>query len=147
SLDRHYQAALNLITAPETKRAFEIGMEDPRLRDDYGRNRFGQSLLLARRLVEAGGRLLTLSHPSWDTHANNFVALKNSLMPRVDQGVPALLKDLDQRGLLDTTLVVWLTDFGRTPKINSASGRDHWASAGFAIMAGAGIPGGSVVGR
>ncbi|MBI1918318.1 MAG: DUF1501 domain-containing protein, partial [Planctomycetes bacterium] len=147
SLDKHYQAALNLITAPETKRAFEIGLEDPRLRDDYGRNRFGQSLLLARRLVEAGVRFVTVSDPSWDTHADNFKSLKNHLMPRVDQGVPALLEDLSQRGLLDSTLVVWLTDFGRTPKINSASGRDHWASAGFAILAGAGIPGGSVVGR
>jgi len=147
SLDKHYQAALNLITAPETKRAFEIGLEDPRLRDNYGRNRFGQSLLLARRLIEAGVRFVTVSDPSWDTHADNFKSLKNHLMPHVDQGVPALLADLDQRGLLDSTLVVWLTDFGRTPKINSASGRDHWASAGFAIMAGAGIPGGSVVGR
>src|SRR6266545_4701430 len=146
SLDKHYQAALNLITAPETKRAFEIGLEDPRLRDSYGRNRFGQSLLLARRLIEAGVRFVTVSDPSWDTHAENFKSLKNSLMPRVDQGVPALLADLGQRGLLDSTLVVWLTDFGRTPKINSASGRDHWASAGLAIMAGAGIPGGSVLG-
>ncbi len=147
SLDKHYQAALDLITAPETKRAFEIGVEDPRLRDRYGRNRFGQSLLLARRLIESGVRFVTVSDPSWDTHADNFKSLKNSLMPRVDQGLPALLTDLEERGLLDSTLVVWLTDFGRTPKINSASGRDHWATAGFAIMAGAGIPGGSVIGR
>lgn len=147
ALDKHYQAALNLITAPETKRAFEIGVEDPRLRDRYGRNRFGQSCLLARRLVESGVRFVTVSDPSWDTHADNFKSLKNSLMPRIDQGVPALLTDLEERGLLDSTLVVWLTDFGRTPKINSASGRDHWSTAGFAIMAGAGIPGGSVVGK
>jgi hypothetical protein len=147
SLDKHYQAALNLITAPETKRAFEIGVENPRLRDQYGRNRFGQGLLMARRLVEAGVRFVTVSDPSWDTHADNFKSLKNSLMPHVDQGIPALLADLEDRGLLDSTLVVWLTDFGRTPKINSASGRDHWSTAGFAIMAGAGIPGGSVVGK
>ncbi len=147
SLDRHYQAALNLIAAPETKRAFEIGREEPRLRDRYGRHRFGQGLLLARRLVEAGVRFVTVSDPGWDTHADNFNALKNSLMPHVDKGLPALLVDLEDRGLLDSTLVVWLTDFGRTPKINSASGRDHWASAGFAVMAGAGIPGGSVVGK
>jgi hypothetical protein len=147
ALDRHYQAALNLITAPETKKAFEIGSEDPRLRDRYGRNFFGQRCLLARRLIEAGVRFVTVTDPSWDTHQNNFVSLKKSLMPRLDQGVPALLADLEERGMLDSTLVVWLTDFGRTPKMNSASGRDHWASAGFAIMAGAGIPGGSVLGK
>jgi len=147
SLDKHYQAALNLITAPETKRAFDMNREDPRLRDRYGRNYFGQSCLLARRLVEAGVRFVTLSDGGWDTHADNFRALKQYRMPPVDQALPALLADLEDRGLLDTTLVVWLTDFGRTPKINSASGRDHWASAGFAIMAGAGVPGGAVLGK
>jgi Protein of unknown function (DUF1501) len=147
SLDKHYQAAMNLITAPETRQAFEIGSENPRLRDRYGRNRFGQSLLLARRLIESGVRFVTVSDPGWDTHAGNFKSLKDNLMPHIDQGIPELLIDLEERGLLDSTLVVWLTDFGRTPKINSASGRDHWASAGFAIMAGAGIPGGAVLGR
>ncbi len=147
ALDRHYQAALNLITAPETKRAFAIGVEDPRLRDRYGRNRFGQSCLLARRLIEAGVRFVTVSDGGWDTHQDNFKALKDRLMPRIDQGLPALLEDLQERGLLATTLVVWLTDFGRTPKVNSAGGRDHWASAGFVIMAGAGTPGGAVLGR
>jgi hypothetical protein len=147
ALDQHYQAALNLITAPETKRAFEIGKEDPRLRDRYGRNRFGQSCLLARRLIEAGVRFVTVSDGGWDTHADNFNSLKNHLIPRIDQGLPELLIDLEEHGLLDSTLVVWLTDFGRTPKINSAGGRDHWASAGFAILAGAGIPGGAVLGR
>jgi hypothetical protein len=147
SLDQHYQAALNLITAPETKRAFEIDKEDPRLRDRYGRNRFGQSCLLARRLIEAGVRFVTVSDGGWDTHADNFNSLKNHLIPRIDQGLPELLIDLQVRGLLETTLVVWLTDFGRTPKINSAGGRDHWASAGFVIMAGAGVPGGAVLGR
>jgi hypothetical protein len=147
ALDQHYQAALNLITAPETKRAFEIGKEDPRLRDRYGRNRFGQSCLLARRLLEAGVRFVTVSDGGWDTHAGNFNSLKNHLVPHMDQGLPELLIDLEARGLLATTLVVWLTDFGRTPKINSAGGRDHWASAGFALMAGAGVPGGAVLGR
>jgi uncharacterized protein (DUF1501 family) len=147
ALDRHFQAALNLITAPGTKKAFEIGSEDVRLRERYGRNRFGQSCLLARRLIESGVRFVTVTDPGWDTHANNFRALKDNLMPRIDQALPALLMDLEDRGLLDTTLVAWLTDFGRTPQINSASGRDHWASAGFAILAGAGIPGGSVIGR
>jgi hypothetical protein len=147
ALDKHYQAALNLITAPQTKRAFRIDAEDPRLRERYGRNRFGQSCLLARRLIESGVRFVTVTDNGWDTHAGNFKSLKDHLMPRVDQAFPALLMDLEARGLLETTLVVWLTDFGRTPQINSASGRDHWASAGFAIMAGAGIPGGSVIGR
>lgn len=147
ALDQHQKAALNLITAPETKAAFEIGKEDPRRRDDYGRNPFGQSCLLARRLIESGVRLVTVSDGGWDTHAGQFPALKNHLIPRLDQGIPALLADLEDRGLLDTTLVVWLTDFGRTPKVNSAGGRDHWASAGFAVMAGAGVPGGAVLGK
>lgn len=147
ALDQHQKAALNLITAPETKAAFEIGMEDVRLRDHYGRNPFGQSCLLARRLIESGVRLVTVSDGGWDTHAGQFPALKNNLVPRIDQGLPALLTDLEDRGLLDTTLVVWLTDFGRTPKVNSAGGRDHWATAGFAILAGAGVPGGAVLGR
>jgi hypothetical protein len=146
ALDKDYKAALDLVTAPEAKRAFEIGLEDPRLRDRYGRTRFGQNCLLARRLIEGGVRFVTVSDGGWDTHTDNFKGLKNR-MPPVDQAIPALLSDLEDRGLLDTTLVLWLTDFGRTPQVNSASGRDHWASAGFAIMAGAGIPGGSVLGR
>ena len=147
ALDEHYEAAMNMITAPETKRAFELDREDPRLRDRYGRNKFGQSCLLARRLVESGVRFVTLTDGGWDTHANNFASLKDRLMPRIDQALPELIADLQNRGMLDNTLVVWLTDFGRTPKINSASGRDHWSTSGFAIMAGAGVPGGYVLGQ
>lgn len=147
ALDKHYQAALNLIASPEAKKAFDLNSEEPRLRDRYGRQPFGQRLLLARRLIEAGVRFVTVSDDGWDTHANNFKSLKNKLMPPVDQALPELLIDLQERGLLDTTLVVWLTDFGRTPQINAASGRDHWATAGFAVMAGAGIPGGAVLGK
>jgi hypothetical protein len=147
ALDQHVKAALNLITAPETKVAFDIHKEDPRLRDRYGRTRFGQSCLLARRMIEAGVRFVTISDGGWDTHADNFRTLKNIRMPPLDQAIPELLIDLQERGMLDTTLVVWLTDFGRTPQINSAGGRDHWASAGFALLAGTGIPGGSVLGR
>ncbi len=146
ALDEHYKAALDMITSPQTKQAFAIDDEDPSLRDAYGRNRFGQSCLLARRLIESGVRFVTLTDGGWDTHQNNFKSLKDSRVPPVDQALPQLLIDLEQRGLLDSTLVCWLTDFGRTPKINSASGRDHWATAGFAIMAGAGIPGGHVLG-
>lgn len=147
ALDEHYQAAMNMILAPETKQAFDIDSEDPRLRDRYGRTKFGQSCLLARRLLEAGTRFVTVTDGGWDTHGNNFKSLRDRLLPPVDQGLPALLADLEERGMLDSTLVVWLTDFGRTPKINSASGRDHWATSGFALMAGAGIPGGSILGR
>ncbi len=146
ALDEHYQAALNMITAPATKKAFEIEREDPKLRDRFGRNKFGQSCLLARRLIETGVRFVTVTDGGWDTHQNNFASLKNNRIPPVDQALPQLLIDLEERGMLDTTLVLWLTDFGRTPKINSASGRDHWATSGFAIMAGAGIPGGYVLG-
>jgi len=146
ALDEHYTTAFNMITAQETRRAFEIDKEDPKLRDAYGRNKFGQSCLLARRLIESGVRFVTLTDGGWDTHQNNFASLKNNRIPPVDQALPQLLTDLEDRGLLSNTLVVWLTDFGRTPKVNSASGRDHWADSGFAVMAGAGIPGGSVIG-
>lgn len=147
TIDKHVQSALKLISAPETKRAFDLNSEDPKLRDRYGRHPFGQRLLLSRRLIEAGVRFVTVSDNGWDTHADNFNALKTKLMPPVDEGFPQLLIDLEERGMLDTTLVVWLTDFGRTPQINAASGRDHWATSGFAVMAGAGIPGGSVIGK
>jgi uncharacterized protein (DUF1501 family) len=146
ALDENFKAAFNMITAPETKAAFQIEQESEELRNKYGRHKFGQSCLLARRMIESGVRFVTVTDGGWDTHQDNFKSLKSSRIPPIDQGLPALLEDLETRGLLDTTLVVWLTDFGRTPVINSASGRDHWASAGFAIMAGAGIPGGSVLG-
>lgn len=146
ALDENYKTALNMITAPETKGAFELDKEPKELREAYGRNKLGQSLLLSRRLIEAGVRFVTVTDGGWDTHADNFKSLKNSRMPPIDKGLPQLLIDLEQRGLLANTLVMWLTDFGRTPKINSASGRDHWATAGFALFAGAGIPGGHVLG-
>jgi len=146
AVDEQYETALNMITAPETKKAFDIASEDDKLRESYGKHRFGQSCLLARRLIEAGVRFVTVTDGGWDTHQNNFKTLKSSRIPPVDQALPQLLIDLEQRGLLDTTLVCWLTDFGRTPNVNSASGRDHWATAGFAIMAGAGVPAGNVLG-
>jgi uncharacterized protein (DUF1501 family) len=146
ALDEQYETALNMITAQETKKAFDIASEGEKLREAYGKNRFGQNCLLARRLIEAGVRFVTVTDGGWDTHQNNFKSLKDSRIPPVDQALPQLLIDLQERGLLDTTLVCWLTDFGRTPSINSASGRDHWATAGFAIMAGAGVPAGQVLG-
>jgi hypothetical protein len=147
AMDEHYKTAFSMITAPETKRAFDIGSEEAGLRDQYGRTPFGQRLLLARRLVESGVRFVTVSDPGWDHHLDCFSNIKIHRMPQVDQALPQLLIDLEQRGLLDTTLVVWMTDFGRTPKINPASGRDHWATAGFVVMAGAGVPGGLVIGE
>ena len=146
ALDEHYKTAFTMITAPETKRAFDIGSEQAQLRDDYGRTQFGQRLLLARRLLQAGVRFVTVSDPGWDHHTDCFNGLKGR-MPAIDQAIPALLVDLEQQGMLDKTLVVWMTDFGRTPKINPAIGRDHWASAGFVVMAGAGVPGGLVLGE
>ena len=146
ALDDHYKPAFTMITAPETKRAFDLGSEAPALRDDYGRTQFGQRMLMARRLVQSGVRFVTVSDPGWDHHTDCFNGLKGR-MPAIDQALPALLIDLERQGMLDTTLVVWMTDFGRTPKINPASGRDHWASAGFVVMAGAGVPGGLVLGE
>ena len=92
-------------------------------------------------------RFVTVTDGGWDTHQNNFKSLRESRLPPVDQALPQLLIDLEERGMLDNTLVCWFTDFGRTPMVNSASGRDHWGSAGFAIMAGAGVPGGNVLGE
>jgi hypothetical protein len=146
ALDEHYKTAFTMITAPETKKAFDIATEPAALRDDYGRTSFGQRLLLARRLVQSGVRFVTVSDPGWDHHTDCFNGLKGR-MPAIDQAIPALLIDLENQGLLDKTLVVWMTDFGRTPKINPAIGRDHWASAGFVVMAGAGVPGGLVLGE
>ena len=146
ALDENYKTAMNMITASETKGAFEIEKEDAKLRDAYGRNKFGQNCLMARRLIEAGVRFVTVTDGGWDTHANNFKTLRDTRLPPFDKAVPQLLTDLEQRGMLQNTLVCWLTDFGRTPKINSASGRDHWASSGFGLFAGAGIPGGSILG-
>src|SRR3981081_2071849 len=116
----------------------------------YGRSAFGQGLLLSRRLVEAGVPLVTVNWARddafWDTHANNFNLLKNSLLPPFDQGFSALLEDLAQRGILDETLVVCLGEFGRTPRINGQAGRDHWAACNTVVLAGGGITGGQVHG-
>jgi hypothetical protein len=142
-----YQKAYKLITAPHAKRAFEIQREDPRLRDRYGRNSLGQGCLLARRLIEAGVRFVTVTDGGWDTHQDNFKALKSRLLPRLDGAISGLLQDLTDRGLLDTTLVVCLSDFGRTPKVNPSAGRDHWSTAGIALMAGGGLKSGIAVGQ
>ena len=145
--DEFYEKAHGIITSPTAKKAFDIAAEPERIRERYGKNTFGQQCLLARRLVESGVQFVTVTDGGWDTHTDNFKSLKTRLLPRVDRGLSALLDDLDARGLLDETLVVWFGDFGRTPKINSSAGRDHWSTAGCALMAGGGLKVGQVVGR
>ncbi|MBN9518602.1 DUF1501 domain-containing protein [bacterium] len=145
--DEFYERAHGIITSPAAKRAFAVGEEPDRVRERYGKTMFGQQCLLARRLVEAGVQFVTVTDGGWDTHTNNFRSLKDRLLPRVDRGLSALLDDLATRGLLDDTLVVWFGDFGRTPKVNPTTGRDHWSTAGCALMAGGGLRGGQVVGR
>lgn len=145
--DTFYQKAYNLITAPQAKKAFDLNAEDPRLRDRYGRHSLGQGCLLARRLVEAGVRFVTVTDGGWDTHTNNFKSLRDRLLPRLDFAVSGLLQDLSDRGQLESTLVVVLSDFGRTPKVNPSAGRDHWSTAGIALLAGGGLKSGVAVGQ
>jgi hypothetical protein len=147
-MDRAYQQAFDILQSPAVRKAFEIGSESDAVRDRYGRNAFGQSCLLARRLIEAGTRCVSIYFGGWDTHQFNFRDLKATLLPPWDAGLAALLDDLHQRGLLAST-VVWCTgEFGRTPNINNTSaGRDHWPRAMSMMFAGAGIRGGQVLGR
>ena len=150
--------AFELLSAGKVKQAFDLEREDPRTRDRYGRHMFGQSLLLARRLIEAGVPIIqaNMGHMNnWDTHVDNCGQLKNRLLPPFDQGVSALLDDLTVRGLLDETLIVMVGEFGRTPRIGQSSvndpaqktGRDHWAGVFSAAFAGAGVVGGQVIGK
>jgi uncharacterized protein (DUF1501 family) len=139
--------AFDLMTSSATKAAFDIHQEPAALRDRYGRTSLGQSCLMARRLVEAGVRCVTIDHTNWDTHDNNFHVLKNDLLPMLDRGLAAFLADLHDRSLLETTLVVITGEFGRTPRINQNAGRDHWGPAFTVAVAGGGLRGGAVVGR
>lgn len=144
-LDQHYQQAHQLMRSKEAQAAFEIDKETPATRDMYGRTPLGQRALLARRLVEAGVPFITLYDGGWDHHTKLFDALKKRL-PSWDQTVAALINDLDQRGLLQTTMVIALGEFGRTPQINKDGGRDHWSNAMSVLFAGGGTPGGQVIG-
>jgi len=144
--DEFYEKAHGLITSAAARKAFDVGAESDRVRDAYGRTTFGQSCLLARRLVEAGVHFVTVTDGGWDTHQDNFKSLKTRKLPVLDRGYAALLQDLHDRGLLESTLVVWFGDFGREPKINPSAGRDHWATAGAALMGGGGVKTGQVVG-
>jgi hypothetical protein len=145
--------ALQLLRSEEVRRAFDLTRESARLRERYGRNKLGQSLLLARRLVEAGGRFVNVNDKvhngqltNWDSHENNFARLKNDLLPPADRALSALVEDLEARGLLASTLVVALAEFGRTPRINPAGGRDHWPDCYSLVLAGGGVQGGSTYG-
>jgi hypothetical protein len=142
--------ALSLVTSADLSSAFDLSKEPDAVRERYGRNTWGQSHLLARRLVENGVKFVTtVNGPSivWDTHVDNFNTLKNRLVPPMEQAYAALLDDLGERGLLDSTLVVWMGDFGRTPMINGKAGRDHWPQCYSMVLAGGGIRGGQVVGE
>jgi hypothetical protein len=148
--EAHRSRALQLVRSPEVERAFDLSREPATVRDRYGRHSWGQSHLLARRLVEAGVRFVTtVNGPSisWDTHADNFARLKDRLVPPMERAFAALLDDLAERGLMETTLVVWMGDFGRTPLINKDAGRDHWPQCYTMALAGGGVRGGVVVGE
>ncbi len=151
-LDSFSAKAFDLLTSPDARRAFDLTTEDPRLRDRYGRHQWGQSALVARRLVEAGTRFVTLTFGGWDFHANLDKGM-HSVLPIVDHAVGTLVDDLHQRGRLDSTMVIVMGEFGRTPKINkglpqdSRPGRDHWGNVMSVLLAGGGLKPGIVVGQ
>jgi len=157
-IDSYHERAFAMLASSKVRGAFDLSAEPVKQRDAYGRTTYGQSCLLARRLVEAGVAFVTvqfsgsigigLGNGGWDTHRNNFNDLKNRLLPSTDRTVPALLSDLETRGLLDSTLVVWIGDFGRTPKIGDQTpdGRGHWPKCYTVLMAGGGIKGGAIHG-
>jgi hypothetical protein len=156
AMDRFDQDAFDFVSGARARRAFDIGQEDPRLRDRYGRHNWGQSTLLARRLVEAGSTFVTVHFGGWDHHWNLKAGMENYL-PLVDAAVSSLLIDLDERGMLDSTLVILCGEFSRTPKMNDGGnggppgsmgtpGRDHWGHAMFCLLAGGGIKNGQIVG-
>jgi uncharacterized protein (DUF1501 family) len=134
-----------MVLSSEARAAFAIDREPEKVRDRYGRNTFGQSALLARRLVEAGVRFVTVNYAGWDHHAKIFDNLKGKL-PEFDRGFSALVEDLHQRGLMKDTLLVCFGEFGRTPKVNKDAGRDHWGPAASLLFAGAGVKPGQVIG-
>jgi hypothetical protein len=151
--DAFYDRAFDLLSSDGVRQAFDLAGETDATRDRYGRNKLGQSLLLSRRLVESGVKFVNVNDKivngldNWDTHVENFRRLKDDLLPPADRGFSALVEDLDTRGLLDSTLVIWIGEFGRTPKISSAGGRDHWPDCFSVVLAGGGVKGGTTYGR
>ncbi|MEX2286359.1 MAG: DUF1501 domain-containing protein [Planctomycetaceae bacterium] len=146
AMTKYYEKAQDLVTSTAAKKAFDIGSEPQKLREAYGYTSLGQSALLARRLVEAGCRFVGIDHGSWDTHFTCFPSLENDLIPHADRAFSALVTDLQERGLLDSTLVVMMGEMGRTPRINNEAGRDHWSMAQSVVFAGGGIKPGLVIG-
>jgi hypothetical protein len=145
-MDQFQQQVYSMITSREARDAFDIGKESPDIVKRFGDDTFGQSCLLAARLVESGVRFATVSFGGWDTHANNFDTLKTKRLPVFDQGLAALFTTLAEKGLLESTVLMVTGEFGRTPKINQRGGRDHWPRAMFVLMAGGGVRGGQVIG-
>ena len=140
-----YGKAVNLMTSDQM-RAFRVTEETGEMQDAYGRNGFGQGLLMARRLVELGVPFIEVDMGGWDLHQGVFDTLRNQRLPQLDQGMSALVADLKQRGLLDHTVLVWMGEFGRTPRINQNVGRDHWAQSWSVVVGGGGLKGGQVIG-
>jgi len=138
-LDRFQQQALDILRSDKINKALDVASLPPAEREPYGASPLGDSLLAARRLIGAGARFVTVGFGDWDTHANNFTRLRTTLLPELDRGLAALLGDLDQRGLLAETIVYCTGEFGRTPGVNGAAGRDHWARSMTALMAGGGL--------
>lgn len=150
AFDVNQSKALSLVGSAAVREAFDLTREPPEVRERYGRHTWGQSHLLARRLIESGVRFVTTVNGQsiiWDTHADNFGRLEKTLVPPMERAFATLLDDLVERGLLDSTLVIWMGDFGRTPIINAAAGRDHWPQCYSMILAGGGIRGGQVIGE
>ncbi|SFJ61410.1 DUF1501 domain-containing protein [Planctomicrobium piriforme] len=146
-LDRFSEQAYSMITSPRSREAFDVSRESESYREKFGKTPFGQSCLLATRLVESGVRFVTISQPGWDTHAENWTKLKENQLPPFDEGLAALLQGLSEKGLLDSTVVFVSGEFGRTPKINTErGGRDHYPRCMFMLLAGGGIQGGRVLG-
>jgi hypothetical protein len=157
-LDSNFESAFRLMTSPQARDAFDLAKEPSTVRERYGMNRFGQCCLLARRLVEAGVRFVTVNtfitvfnEITWDIHGSvpftSIQGMKELVAPMYDQAVSALLEDLHQRGLLDSTMVCQLAEFGRTPKVNPAGGRDHWPQCWTSLFAGGGVQGGRIIGK
>jgi hypothetical protein len=153
AMTAYQERAFNLLRSEQARQAFDLSQENDRLRERYGRTKLGQSLLLARRLVEAGVRFVNVNDKvtngqlaNWDSHENNFGRLKDDLLPPADQAFAALIEDLDARGLLASTLVIALAEFGRTPRINPNGGRDHWPDCFSVVLAGGGVQAGCVYG-
>jgi hypothetical protein len=143
-LDRFHRQALEILRSDRVRAALDLSREPDAVRDDYGRTPLGQGALAARRLIEAGARFVTLGYGGWDTHADNFRALRDRLLPSLDRALSALVRDLESRGLLGETVVICAGEFGRTPRVNPAAGRDHWARSMAVLLAGGGFPGGAV---